>query len=191
MTRHLASTPASAPPLQPAQVAATANCSPACPGTTVTAVIVVGYLLTVANIGDSSAVLDTGCSILELTGSHRIQSNPEEQARLRSAGCQLAPLGFHLQGPARQGELGVGPLRLWPGGLCVSRSVGDLDAGPEVVPLPHIRQVRLAPRAPGRERAAWLVRQQEGGEGKPGAGLRGRVPTGEGAERCAVLMQAR
>ncbi|KAG2431718.1 hypothetical protein HXX76_009215 [Chlamydomonas incerta] len=112
-------------------------------GTTVTATIVIGYLLTIANIGDSSAVLDTGCSILELTGSHRIQSNPEEQARLRGAGCTLAPLGFHLQGPARQGELGVGPLRLWPGGLCVSRSVGDLDAGPEVVPLPHIRQVLL------------------------------------------------
>ncbi|KXZ54621.1 hypothetical protein GPECTOR_4g686 [Gonium pectorale] len=112
-------------------------------GTTVTAAIVIGYLLTVANIGDSSAVLDTGCSILELTGSHRIQSNPDEQSRLRLAGCTLAPLGFHLQGPARQGELGVGPLRLWPGGLCVSRSVGDLDAGPEVVPLPHIRQVIL------------------------------------------------
>lgn len=113
-------------------------------GTTVTAAIVIGYLLTVANLGDSSAVLDTGCSILELTGSHRIQSNADEQARLRLAGCTLAPLGFHLQGPARQGELGVGPLRLWPGGLCVSRSVGDLDAGPEVVPLPHIRQVRSA-----------------------------------------------
>ncbi|GFR48931.1 hypothetical protein Agub_g10936 [Astrephomene gubernaculifera] len=112
-------------------------------GTTVTATIVIGYLLTVANLGDSSAVLDTGCSILELTGSHRIQSNPDEQARLRAAGCTLAPLGFHLQGPARQGELGVGPLRLWPGGLCVSRSVGDLDAGPEVVPLPHIRQLIL------------------------------------------------
>lgn len=112
-------------------------------GTTVSAVIVVGYLLTTANVGDSSAVLDTGCSILELTGSHRIHNNVEEQARLRAAGCQLAPLGFHLQGPARPNELGVGPLRLWPGGLCVSRSVGDLDAGPEVMPLPNIRQVVL------------------------------------------------
>lgn len=112
-------------------------------GTTVTAAIVIGHLLTVANVGDSSAVLDTGCSILELTGSHRIQTSQEEQARLRGAGCQLAPLGFHLQGPARPNELGVGPLRLWPGGLCVGRSVGDLDAGPEVVPLPHIRQVIL------------------------------------------------
>jgi len=112
-------------------------------GTTVTVVLCVGWLLTIANVGDSAAVLDTGCSILELTKSHRIQNNTEEQSRLRTAGCQLASLGFHLQGPARPNEPGVGPMRIWPGGLCVSRSVGDLDAGPEVVPVPHIRQVLL------------------------------------------------
>ena len=42
-------------------------------GTTVTIVLVTGCLLTSANIGDSAAVLDTGCSMLELTDSHRIQ----------------------------------------------------------------------------------------------------------------------
>ena len=42
-------------------------------GTTVTIVLVTGALLTAANIGDSAAVLDTGCSMLELTDSHRIQ----------------------------------------------------------------------------------------------------------------------
>lgn len=114
-----------------------------CAGTTVTVALSIGWLLTIANTGDSATVLDTGCSILELTKSHRIHSNKDEQARLRQAGQQLAPLGFHLQGPAKPGEPGVGPLRLWPGGLCVSRSVGDLDAGPEVVPVPHIRQVRV------------------------------------------------
>eukprot|EP00983_Pelagomonas_calceolata_P053940 1143502-Pelagomonas_calceolata.AAC.1 len=50
---------------------------------------------------------------------------------------------YLLQGPAKPGEPGVGPLRIWPGGLCVARSIGDLDAGPEIVPVPHIRQ---APR---------------------------------------------
>lgn len=39
------------------------------------------------------------------------QGNKEEQARLRQAGAQLAPLGFHLQGPAKPQEMGVGPLR--------------------------------------------------------------------------------
>ena len=38
-----------------------------------TIVLVTGALLTAANIGDSAAVLDTGCSMLELTDSHRIQ----------------------------------------------------------------------------------------------------------------------
>ncbi|KAJ9511432.1 hypothetical protein QJQ45_029903, partial [Haematococcus lacustris] len=112
-------------------------------GTTVSVALCIGWLLTVANTGDSAIVLDTGCSILELTRSHRIQSNLDEQTRLKAAGQQLAPLGFHLQGPAKPGEPGVGPIRLWPGGLCVSRAVGDLDAGPEVVPIPHIRQIIL------------------------------------------------
>jgi BRCA1-associated protein len=66
-------------------------------GTTVTVALCTGWLLTVANAGDSGAVLDTGSSLVELTCSHRIQSNLEEQSRLRGAGQQLAPLGFHLQ----------------------------------------------------------------------------------------------
>jgi hypothetical protein len=52
-----------------------------------------------------------------------LQVNKSEQNRLRQAGAQLAPLGFHLQGPAKPQEMGVGPLRMWPGGLCVSRCV--------------------------------------------------------------------
>lgn len=110
-------------------------------GTTVSMVLITDYLMTVANTGDSEGVLDTGVSMLELTESHRIQTHDAERQRLRSAGCQVAQLGFHLEGPARPGEPGVGPLRIWPGGLCVSRSVGDVDAGPEIVPIPHIKQV--------------------------------------------------
>ncbi|GAX80483.1 hypothetical protein CEUSTIGMA_g7921.t1 [Chlamydomonas eustigma] len=110
-------------------------------GTTVTLILVTGCLLTAANVGDSAAVLDTGCSILELTDSHRIQTHVKEKARLDAAGCNIAQLGFHLEGPAKPGTQGVGPLRVWPGGLCVSRSIGDVDAGPEILPLPHIKQV--------------------------------------------------
>ncbi len=32
-------------------------------------------------------------------------------------------------------------MRTWPGGLCVSRSIGDADAGEHILPLPHIKQV--------------------------------------------------
>lgn len=110
-------------------------------GTTVTMAILVNNMLTIANIGDSTAILDTGCSILELTCSHRIADSVTELMRLKAAGCEVAPLGFHLQGPAKNGEKGVGPLRVWPGGLCVARTIGDADVGPHVIPIPHIRQL--------------------------------------------------
>ena len=93
-------------------------------GSTMSLAIVSGWLLTFANTGDSNAILDTGGKVTEITCSHRIQANKAEQNRLRQGGAQLAPLGFHLQGPAKPNEMGVGPLRLWPGGLCVSRSIG-------------------------------------------------------------------
>jgi hypothetical protein len=38
----------------------------------------------------------------------------------------------------------VGPLRAWPGGICLSRSIGDLDAGEYIVPVPHVKQVRVS-----------------------------------------------
>ncbi|GAX80480.1 hypothetical protein CEUSTIGMA_g7918.t1, partial [Chlamydomonas eustigma] len=110
-------------------------------GTTVTLALVTGSLITVANLGDSEAVLDTGCSIIEMTQSHRFQDNSSECQRMRSLGSKVASLGLHLQGPAEPGERGVGPLRCWPGGLCVGRGIGDGDAGPGVLPLPHIKQV--------------------------------------------------
>jgi hypothetical protein len=44
---------------------------------------------------------------------------------------------------------GVGPLRIWPGGLCLSRAIGDFDVGDSVIPFPHVTQVRpLALAAP-------------------------------------------
>lgn len=50
-----------------------------------------------------------------MTFSHRIGDNKAEQTRLKSGGLIVAPLGTHLQGPAKPGEQGVGPLRIWPG----------------------------------------------------------------------------
>ncbi|KAG1662588.1 hypothetical protein FOA52_002985 [Chlamydomonas sp. UWO 241] len=73
---------------------------------------------------------------------HASQDNLPERARLAVAGNILAPYAFHLKGPALDGESGVGPMRAWPGGLCVSRTVGDGDVGPAIVPVPHVRQVR-------------------------------------------------
>lgn len=61
----------------------------------------------------------------------------------RGVGKQIAQLSWDLVQPAQEGEDGVGPLRIWPCGLAVSRSVGDYDCGCEVTAAPMIRQVRL------------------------------------------------
>lgn len=110
-------------------------------GTTVTCLLITGSLLTLANVGDSEAFIDTGCSILELTKSHNLDRNVNEQARLVKAGCNVARIALRLGGPASPGEMGVGPLRVWNksrGGLCLSRSIGDYAIGPNVGVLPCI-----------------------------------------------------
>jgi serine/threonine protein phosphatase PrpC len=38
----------------------------------------------------------------------------------------------------------IGPLRCWPGGLCLSRSIGDQDVGQFIVPVPLVKQVKLS-----------------------------------------------
>lgn len=37
----------------------------------------------------------------------------------------------------------IGPLRCWPGGLCLSRSIGDIDVGEFIVPVPYVKQVKV------------------------------------------------
>ena len=45
-------------------------------------------------------------------------------------------------GPAKGPDSeGFGPLRMWPGGLCLSRAIGDYDVGTNVLCAPHIQQV--------------------------------------------------
>jgi hypothetical protein len=61
------------------------------------------------------------------------------------AGALVAPLSVQMDGPAGYGQPGLGPLRIWPGGLCVSRSIGDMDVGDSVIASPHIRQVLVPP----------------------------------------------
>lgn len=59
-----------------------------------------------------------------------------------AVGAQVARMKFDLSGPATSHEEGCGPLRLWPGGLHMSRAMGDFDCGQPVIPHPHIQQVR-------------------------------------------------
>ncbi len=101
--------------------------------------------------------------ISRFQGHAKLRSSYPAGARLRSncAGCAkpvtraivCEPNGQFLRsgsGPAtkdpyRKGaSLGVGPLRLWPGGLCLSRAIGDFDVGDAVLSLPYICQVLCA-----------------------------------------------
>ena len=115
-------------------------------------------LVTLANVGDSEAVLDTGISLLELSLSHNLDHNRNEVKRLRAhldPKYRVAQLSMSLDGPAMgEGRTGVGPLRAWvgdgEGGLCMGRSIGDSDGGAGILPLPNIKQVVLPADRPAR-----------------------------------------
>ncbi|EEC84527.1 hypothetical protein OsI_31247 [Oryza sativa Indica Group] len=67
-----------------------------------------------------------GGEVQLLTVDHCLEKNAEERERVTTSG----------------GE--VGPLRCWTGGMCLSRSIGDIDVGEFIVPIPHVKQVKLS-----------------------------------------------
>ncbi|WVZ56658.1 hypothetical protein U9M48_007152 [Paspalum notatum var. saurae] len=112
-------------------------------GTTATLVVVDGFTVTVASVGDSRCILDTqGGEVSLLTVDHRLEENAEERERVTASGGEVSRLNLC-------GGQEVGPLRCWPGGLCLSRSIGDTDVGEFIVPVPHVKQVKL-PNTGGR-----------------------------------------
>lgn len=107
-------------------------------GTTVTFVIIDGWTVTVASVGDSRCILDTqGGAVSVLTVDHRLEENVEERQRVTASGGEVGRLSIF-------GGAEVGPLRCWPGGLCLSRSIGDMDVGEFIVPIPYVKQVKLS-----------------------------------------------
>lgn len=111
-------------------------------GTTVTFVVIDGLTVTVASVGDSRCILDAQGGVVLLTVDHRLEENVEERERVTASGGEVGRLNVF-------GGNEVGPLRCWPGGLCLSRSIGDTDVGEFIVPVPHVKQVRL-PNSGGR-----------------------------------------
>ncbi|KAJ1396931.1 PPM-type phosphatase domain [Sesbania bispinosa] len=107
-------------------------------GTTVTFVIIEGWVVTVASVGDSRCVLESAeGGIYYLSADHRLETNEEERVRITSSGGEVGRLNTG-------GGAEVGPLRCWPGGLCLSRSIGDMDIGEFIVPVPYVKQVKLS-----------------------------------------------
>ena len=105
---------------------------------------------------------------------------------MQALGTQIAQIGCDLDGPAEEGESGYGPLRAWPGGLCVSRAIGDIDVGDCILAYPHIVQlevpsdgVRLALASDGVSCCACQIVEQTltGQTGRPaGVQLHGTEP---------------
>ncbi|KAE8660204.1 putative protein phosphatase 2C 3 [Hibiscus syriacus] len=90
-------------------------------GTTATFVLIDGWTVTVASVGDSRCILNTQGGIVSLlTVDHRLEENVEERERVTASGGEVGRLNVF-------GGNEVGPLRCWPGGLCLSRSIGDTD----------------------------------------------------------------
>ncbi|KAL3617934.1 hypothetical protein CASFOL_038255 [Castilleja foliolosa] len=107
-------------------------------GTTVTFVIIEGWVLTVASVGDSRGVLESAeGTIYYLSADHRLDCSEEERERITASGGEVGRLNT---GAGTE----IGPLRCWPGGLCLSRSIGDMDVGEYIVPVPYVKQVKLA-----------------------------------------------
>ncbi|KAF8369536.1 hypothetical protein HHK36_032445 [Tetracentron sinense] len=107
-------------------------------GTTVTFVIVDRWTVTVASVGDSRCILNAqGGAVSTLTVDHRLEDNVEERERVTASGGEVGRLSI-------VGGVEIGPLRCWPGGLCLSRSIGDMDVGEFIVPIPYVKQVKLS-----------------------------------------------
>ena len=123
-------------------------------GTTATVAVLNGQSLTVASVGDSFAVLDlvdesANCKFAarRVSSNHRLEDSKCERERVIKAGSTISRslIGSNSEGTRAE----AGPLRVWPGGLAMSRSLGDADAGSAVLAEPEIRQY-IIPREGGR-----------------------------------------
>lgn len=115
-------------------------------GCTATIVLVTNWLVTSANLGDSHAFLDTGTQLIALTADHRVAADKKERRRVELTGAVVAPVSISGYGPADEYSSGMGPLRVWPGGLSIARAIGDFDVGPSIVPFSHVVQVSVPTR---------------------------------------------
>eukprot|EP00764_Aduncisulcus_paluster_P011104 gnl/Carplike_NY0171/4107_a5555_338.p1 GENE.gnl/Carplike_NY0171/4107_a5555_338~~gnl/Carplike_NY0171/4107_a5555_338.p1 ORF type:complete len:604 (+),score=162.77 gnl/Carplike_NY0171/4107_a5555_338:187-1812(+) len=123
-------------------------------GTTACVAALHGDNVTIANSGDSRAVLFRGGRCEDLSTDHK-PSRLSEKKRIKEAGGDVHPtlVQFGAGGPI----LTVGPDRVWPGGLALSRGLGDINfkdldhlsthkvSAPLVSYVPEITRTQLWP----------------------------------------------
>ena len=119
-------------------------------------VLIVGDMCYVANVGDSRAVMsaDGGEKILLLSKDHKPESD-EETKRIEENGGRIYQNSNYIPDMSASGkgtmQLIVGPHRVFPGRLSVSRTFGDIEAkDPKyggnpgcVIPTPDIRSFKI------------------------------------------------
>ena len=118
-------------------------------GATATVVVVHGRCVTTAAVGDSLATIDLGVSCgfaapaARLSPEHRLDTSAAERERIVACGGEVRATAFEDGKP-------VGPLRVWPGGLAVSRTVGDRDGKRGgVISEPEVSRVVVPDEQPG------------------------------------------
>ena len=119
-------------------------------------ILIVGEVAYVANVGDSRAFMsvDQGKKIVPLSVDHKPESL-EEQKRIESNGGKVYQNQSFIPDPTPSNSSGsqtlIGPHRVYPGRLSVSRTIGDIEAKDEryggnpnvVIPEPEIRCFRI------------------------------------------------
>ena len=90
------------------------------------------------NVGDSMALLVENEGYIELGVSHRLEENQQEQARVVAQGAML---GRAIDPSGQPG----GPMRAFPGGLAVTRGIGDADCAAFVWPEPSFVTRKVPP----------------------------------------------
>ena len=79
-----------------------------------------------------------------LTQEHRAETSASEVARIEGSGTG-ATIRRH-----KIGIMEVGPLRVWPGGLALTRTIGDHDVGPAVIAEPDFSHAFVSAETGGR-----------------------------------------
>ncbi|XP_022768793.1 probable protein phosphatase 2C 12 isoform X5 [Durio zibethinus] len=98
--------------------------------------LVAGFVKTDKDFQERARTSAEG-GIYYLSADHRLECNVEERERITACGGEVGRLNTG-------GGTEIGPLRCWPGGLCLSRSIGDVDVGEFIVPVPYVKQVKLS-----------------------------------------------
>ena len=101
-------------------------------GSCAVVIIIVDNKIYVANVGDSRAVLSLnyGNEYLIVTEDHK-PNNEKEKARIIEKGGQVYQTQTPITGAendALNGQILLGPYRVLPGRLSVSRTIGDIEA---------------------------------------------------------------